>query len=241
MPGRAAGGVGEAAPEDPNSITKTTSESRRLRRRAEVPPEAEGAASATTGPPELTLVRIVGPHLGRAAGKAGARARDRARALAAGLALRLGRRLRLVGGLFVGAEDLVLGLARQQLLELLGVDRLALEQDLRDLVETLAMLEQDVLRGLVRLLDDAPDLVVDLARDLVGVVGLGRELAAEERLRAVVAEDARAEPLRHAEPHHHLLRGLGHLLEVVRGAGGDLAEDDLLGGAPAEGHRHRVG
>ena len=29
-------------------------------------------------------------------------------------------------------------------------------------------------------LDDAADLVVDLARDLVGVVGLGRELAAEE-------------------------------------------------------------
>ena len=90
-------------------------------------------------------------------------------------------------------------------------------------------------------LDDAADLVVDLARDLVGVVGLGGELAAEERLAAVVAEDARAEALGHPEAHHHLLRGLGHLLEVVGGAGGDLAEDDLLGGAAAQGHRHRVG
>ncbi|MDQ3849159.1 MAG: ATP-dependent zinc metalloprotease FtsH, partial [Actinomycetota bacterium] len=42
-------------------------------------------------------------------------------------------------------------------------------------------------------LDDAADLVVDLARDLVGVVGLGAELAAEERLAVVVAEHARAE------------------------------------------------
>ena len=42
-------------------------------------------------------------------------------------------------------------------------------------------------------LDDAADLVVDLARDLVGVVRLGRELAAQERLAVVVAEYARAE------------------------------------------------
>ena len=60
-------------------------------------------------------------------------------------------------------------------------------------VERLAMLAEDVLRALVRGLDDAADLVVDLARDLVGVVGLGGELAAQERLAVVVAEHARAE------------------------------------------------
>jgi len=42
----------------------------------------------------------------------------------------------------------------------------------------------------VRALDDAADLVVDLARDLVRVVRLGRELAAQERLAVVVAEHA---------------------------------------------------
>ena len=56
----------------------------------------------------------------------------------------------------------------------------------------------------------------------------------------VVAEHARAELLGHAEAHDHLLGGGGDLLEVVRRAGGDLAEDDLLGGAAAERHRHRV-
>ena len=41
-------------------------------------------------------------------------------------------------------------------------------------VELLAVLLEDRARRLVRLLDDAADLVVDLARDVVGVVGLGR-------------------------------------------------------------------
>ena len=73
------------------------------------------------------------------------------------------------------------------------LDRLALDEDLGDRLELLAVLGEDVLRPLVRGLDDAADLVVDLARDLVGVVGLGGELAAEERLAVVVAEHARAE------------------------------------------------
>src|SRR5438046_1787935 len=77
------------------------------------------------------------------------------------------------------AEDLLLGLALEELGELLLLDRLALEQDVRDRLERLAALGEDVLGALVGALDDAADLVVDLARDLVGVVGFGRELAAE--------------------------------------------------------------
>ena len=92
-------------------------------------------------------------------------------------------------------------------------------------------------RELVALLDDAPDLVVDLARDLLGVVGLVAHLAAEERHVVVAAEHARAELLAHPVAHHHLLRRRRDLLEVVRGAGRDLVEDELLRGAAAERHR----
>ena len=56
----------------------------------------------------------------------------------------------------------------------------------------------------------------------------------------IVAEDARAELVAHAEAHDHLLGRGRDLLEVVGRARGDLAEDDLLGGAAAERHRHRV-
>src|SRR6266508_3288272 len=166
------------------------------------------AASRTGGLASLGWIRA---HLGRAAGEARAGARHGARALA--LRLFLGARRRLGrAGLLPGAEDLVLGLAREQLLELLGVDRLAHEQDLRYVIHRLAVVGEDVLRGLMRLLHDAADLVVDLARDLVRVVGLGGELTPQERHRAVMPEHPRAEPLRHPVAHHPLLGGLGDLL-----------------------------
>jgi hypothetical protein len=72
------------------------------------------------------------------------------------------------------------------------------------------------------------------------VVGLGAELAAQERLAVVVAEHARAELLGHAEAHDHLLGRRGHLLQVVGRPGRDLAEHDLLGRTAAQRHRHRV-
>jgi hypothetical protein len=116
---------------------------------------------------------------GRGASGRGARSGPSARA-----GCRLRRRL-------LGPEDLLLGAAGEQGVELGLLDRLALDEDLGDRGQVLAVRGEDVPRLLVRGLDDAADLVVDLARDLVGVVRLGRELAAEERLTVVVAEDAR--------------------------------------------------
>src|SRR3954468_150907 len=196
--------------------------------------------SAPIGSGELGLLGQVEPaRLDAAAGQAGARERARglaARALGSGLA-RDGRARRRS----LGAEDLILGLAGEQALELLLLDRLALDEDLGDRAQLLAVLGEELLGALVRGLDDAADLVVDLARDLIGVVGLGRELAAQEGLAVVVAEDARTELLAHAETHDHLLGRRRDLLEVVRRAGGDLAEDDLLGRAAAERHGQVVG
>src|SRR5688572_27608737 len=189
-----------------------------------------GVRAALPGPAAprgLGEVRLLGQReaagLGRTAGEAGAR--ERARDVPAGAIGGRGQLRALrgpVGGRRVGAEDLFLGLAGEQRLELLALDRLALEQQLGDVGERLAVLGEDVLGLLVGALDDAADLVVDLARDLVGVVGLGGELAPEERLPVVVAEYARAELLAHAEAHDHLLRRRRHLLEVVRRARGDL-------------------
>ena len=60
-------------------------------------------------------------------------------------------------------------------------------------------------RELVALLDDPPHLVVDLAGDLFGVVGLVAHVAAEERHVGVAAEHARAELVAHPVAHHHPL------------------------------------
>ena len=58
-------------------------------------------------------------------------------------------------------------------------------------MQLLHVLGEHLAGALVRLLDDAADLVVDLARDLLGVVRLGAHLAAEER-HVVVAAEQRA-------------------------------------------------
>src|SRR5262249_38943513 len=133
-------------------------------------------ASTTIGGSRLSQVWLFGQlqpaGLGGAACEPGPRQRPR------GLAARaLGRSggVRALGraGADLGrAEDLFLGLAGEQRLELLAFDRLALEQQLGDRLEVLAVLGEDVLGRLMRALDDAADLVVDLARDLVRVVGL---------------------------------------------------------------------
>src|SRR4051794_36660866 len=196
--------------------------------------------SAPIGSGEFGLLGQVEPAgLDAAAGQAGARERARGlatRALGSGLARdgRAGRRS-------LGAEDLILGLAGKQGRELLLLDRLALDEDLGDRAQLLAVLGEQVLGALVRGLDDAADLVVGRGGDLVGVVGLGRELAAEERLAVVVAEDARTELLAHAEAHDHLLGRRRDLLEIVGRAGGDLAEDDLLRRATTQRHGQVVG
>mgnify|MGYP000915167492 CR=1 FL=1 len=90
------------------------------------------------------------------------------------------------------------------------------------------------LGALVRGLHDAADLVVDLAGDLVRVVRLRRELAAEERLAVVVAEHARAELVAHAELGDHPAGQVGRLLDVVARTGRGIAEDQPLGDVAAK-------
>jgi len=55
-------------------------------------------------------------------------------------------------------------------------------------VQHRAVLDQDVEGLLVRVQDQLADLFVDRGRDLLGVVPLAAEVAAEERLAAVLAE-----------------------------------------------------
>ena len=90
------------------------------------------------------------------------------------------------------------------------------------------------------LLDDTTDLVVDLLRDLVRVVGLGAHVAPEEGEVVVSPEDAGTELLGHPEAHDHLLRCRGHLLQVVGSARRHLVEDELLGRPPTERRRQLV-
>src|SRR5438067_6099599 len=94
--------------------------------------------------------------LGRAAGQP--RPRQRTGALARGALGGGGRRDRNLGRRWrLGAEDLFLRLALEQRLELLLLDRLALDEDLRELLQIRPVACQDLLGLNVCGPDDPPD------------------------------------------------------------------------------------
>ena len=96
------------------------------------------------------------------------------------------------------------------------------------------MLLQNRERALVVLGDDALHFLVDAERRVLAVVRVLRDLAAEEDLLFLLAEGERAHRVAHAPLADHAAGQLGGALEVVAGAGRDLAEHDLFGDAAAE-------
>ena len=101
-------------------------------------------------------------------------------------------------------------------------------------IELVAVGDQDLRRPLVRLVDDRPDLLVDRLGDLVAVVALLADLAAEEHELVALPERERAELVAHPELGDHPAGQVGRLLDVVAGAGRRVAEDQPLGGVAAE-------
>ena len=106
--------------------------------------------------------------------------------------------------------------------DLLALEHLALQQRAGDAVEHRAVVVHDLLGATVGALDQALDLAVDLDRGRLRVVLVAGELLAEEDRLLALAEGQRPE-LGHAPLAHHLAGELGGTLEVVAGAGRDLA------------------
>ena len=109
---------------------------------------------------------------------------------------------------------------------------------MREAIELVAVVRDELAGEDVLALDDAAHLLVDLARGVFRVVlAARRDLAAEEHAFLVLAVGDRAELLAHAELAHHGAGEARGALDVVLSAGRDLAEHDLLGDAAAERHR----
>src|ERR687895_934764 len=99
--------------------------------------------------------------------------------------------------------------ALQQLLEVLLLDGLPLDQGRGDLVELGPLGLEDVQGVVVGLVDQPPDLAVDLEGHLIRVVRLGAEVAAQEHLALLLAEGKGPELVGHAVLGDHLLGDLG--------------------------------
>ena len=96
------------------------------------------------------------------------------------------------------------------MLDVLGVDDLALQQQLRESLEARSMGEDGGLSSVVLLLDDAAGLLVDELGRLIAL-GLGEAIAIA--LHVVVVEVRQA--LTHAVVGYHSIGDLGRMLEVV--------------------------
>src|SRR5918999_2668501 len=85
----------------------------------------------------------------------------------------------------------------QQPDQVLLLDRLPLDQRGGDLVELSPLALEDLQGLVVGLVDQPADLGVDLEGHLVGVVGVGGEVTAQEYLALALAQGERTEPVRH--------------------------------------------
>ena len=125
-----------------------------------------------------------------------------------------------------------------QFLELGLRERLLFQQQLRAALEHCALAAQNLERLFPGVLDDVADREVDLASGFLAVLARRAHRRHAEQVGALLLVGHRAERVDHGEAHRHAARDRGHLGEVVRRAGGEMAEDDVLRGAPAEQHRH---
>src|SRR5579859_953760 len=141
------------------------------------------------------------------------------------------RRRRVLPGRNLGGEERLEGHALQ---------RLFADQLLANHNQPVFMLGQDFVRFGKGAHDDGANLFVDLAGGLLAIILLLANLAAQEDHLFLMAQRNRANLAAHAILCHHLAREAGGALDVVRGAGGDFAEDDQFGHMPAQREGQKI-
>src|SRR6202789_3631617 len=129
------------------------------------------------------------------------------------------------------------GNALEQRDDLVARQRLVFEQAQRQHMQVAGPLDEDFLRPAVAVVDDALDFLVDALRGRLGNILRARHAVAEENLFLVLGIGDRPQQVGHPVARDHRARHAGRHLDVAGGAGGDflVAEDQLLGNAPAEG------
>ncbi len=108
------------------------------------------------------------------------------------------------------------------------------EQILRHLGQLRAPRREDLLAARIGAVDDGLDLVVDLRGGLFRVAARLAHRLADEHLVVAALKGDGAEAVAHAVGRDHAARDVRGALDVVRRAGGNVAEHQLLRRAPAE-------
>src|SRR4051812_1350855 len=118
--------------------------------------------------------------------------------------------------------------AAQHLLHLVAVQHLALEERQGQQVKLVRIVVQELTGVVVGAVHQAPHLFVDRDRGLLAVVALLRDLASEEHELLLGPERQGTQALAHAPLADHAAGDVGGAADVVRGAGRELVQHDLL-------------
>ena len=188
--------------------------------------------------------RLLAGEAAFAGGPGGIEKRHALRRLLATLAGELRRGLdRLAAGLLREAQVLagedVLGLARldagKGALQIGAAQRLLLQKLLGHAVEVVAVLGQNFVGLLVRRVEQVLQLLVDLRRNLLGVLDGTAATHVRERVALLLAELHGTQLRGEAVLGEHGARDLGGVFDVGGRARGRGTEDEFFGGAPAHG------
>ncbi len=124
----------------------------------------------------------------------------------------------------------------QDFVHVFALDCFVFEEGFGDFVECHAMFGNELPGAFELFLDDAADFGVDFLRSGFADMRGAGDVAAKENGVLVVAKREWADEVAHAPVAHHAARDFGDLLDVARGAVGDVVHDKFLGDAAAEAH-----
>ena len=130
-------------------------------------------------------------------------------------------------------RNLARGDALEDCLQVRAAQRLLLEQLLRQGVQVVPVLAQDLVGDVLGLVHEHANVLVHQRGDLLGGVELATAAAADERVALLLTELHGTHARAHAVLDDHGLGDLRGHLDVRARAGGRVAEDQLLGGAAA--------
>ena len=120
------------------------------------------------------------------------------------------------------------------------IHRFFFQQGICQLVEFIAVVGQNLRRGILGVHDKTFDFQINLARRLFAEGFAAGNVASKINVIGSFAVLNRAEFVAHAERADHGARNFGRVFDVRCGSAGDVSDHELFGNASAHGKRHGV-
>ena len=126
--------------------------------------------------------------------------------------------------------------AFHDVLDLIGINGFPFHQGIGHHFDLVTTFREDFFGQSILVVQNLPDLLVDLLHRHVGQIFVRGNRAAQKHFALIIAIDHRAQGLGHPITRDHIARDAGGALKVIGCAGRDIADKDFFGHAPTEQH-----